>query len=128
MKVITPYNRNEFKGPHCRKIEGFSVTIPEQSLSVKDVYDRYNQGIPLDLQEQRGIFYNLTLDDFDVTDTKDCLSMADMYNRMSDLQRRSLLEKKLNQLHPIEPNETKNPIDPIDPIDPKVPIDPIDPK
>lgn len=46
MKFKTPWNSHEFPSNY-EKVSSVSMTIPDQSMTVKEIMDRYARGLPV---------------------------------------------------------------------------------
>lgn len=92
--------RNRFESKRCKTlVDGVSLTIPNQSMTVKEIYNRYVVGAPLPSMSQR----NLTSDPeelWDVVPDFDKMDLADIAEYSRNLAGKSAyLRKKLEERH-----------------------------
>lgn len=92
--------RNRFDSKRNKTlVEGVSVTIPNQSMTVKEIYNRYVVGAPLPNMSQRE-FTSDPEDLWDVVPDFDKMDLADIAEYSRNLAGKSAyLRKKMEERH-----------------------------
>lgn len=91
MKVRTQFNSHEF--PKNHEINNSpTMTIPDQTMSMRELVQRYTRGLPLDQKTPVYVTDEENIDDLDMVDFK----------RLDLSERQEIREKYANELEEIQ--------------------------
>jgi len=88
MKVKNPLNANEFPKVY-REIKTPSLTVPDQTMSIRTILDRYSRGLPVGGRLDEYYDEEDTLPDPKTLDLAERQELAELYkNEINDIKSR----------------------------------------
>lgn len=79
MELLQAFKFNPRHRSPC-VIDPISMTVPDDSLSIKDILYRFSRGLPLDIHTNPPIYDDVEDDDFEINPMNEHLDMDEIYN------------------------------------------------
>lgn len=84
MKIISRYGYDAINPPISEEIDTVSVAVPDQTYTIKELFDRMARGLPLDKAQPMPTYYD---DELDPTEEYG-YDISDAYNELEQLEQK----------------------------------------
>lgn len=104
--IRTQFQNNEFK---TYEVDKETITVPDQTLTIKELLDRHSRGLPLGVTQQQGQYFDVEIPQFqDLTEMIDWKKGLMETNKELNALIRQQQKKEQSDLKQPSESEEKN--------------------